>query len=757
MPAGTPPLSNPLLLGDGTVIAHQSCTGNWWKLTPDIHFNYAAGAWAPIASMPAGHTPRFFSSAVLPDGRVIVEGGEYNTNCASAWTNKGSIYNPWNDSWDVVQPPSGFANIGYQSVVLANGTYLQANVIAIQAALLDPVTMTWSSTGAGKADSYDEESLTLLQNNKVLVVDAYVGTGTCGRNSELYNPATGAWSSAGNTVSTLADCQAGHTFEIGPAPLRRDGSVVAFGGTTNVGTSTTPIGIYSGGVWSAGPDVPAVGGVNYTLADAPAVVLPNNNILFAASPNTAAFAAPTHFFEMTPGNVITQVADNSDSAGKTSYQWNFLALPNGNVMALPTDGPNVWYYTSAWQFYTADSPVVTAAPVSVVPGQSYQIFGTQLNGKTQGAYYGDDVNAFTNYPIIWLYDRDNGRFYRPTIFNPSSSSVVPGESQSVWFTVPYGVPQRKLEMYVCASGVCGGDKTVDVVRVAKARTIDFNNDSKGDFLWQNLEDGTAYMWELSGSTVVGAAGWSVPRDWAIIGTGHFFSASETDILWRSKDGDVALWRMSGTTVLAAFAITRLDNNWSIVGIGDFDGDGKSDILWRHSDGTVGLWRMNGFTLIQSASFGVVDNNWKIVSVGDLNGDGKADILWRHTNGAVAEWFMNGVQLAGSAGLGTVDPAWSIEQTGDFNGDGRMDIVWRYTDGSTALWLMNGSSVIGSGGFGAIPLSWSIVNTGDFNGDARSDFLWRNLDGSLAQWFLNGTTLIGSAGLGPHSNAWAIVQ
>ena len=218
MPSGTPALSNPLLLGDGTVIAHQSCTGNWWKLTPDINYNYAAGTWAPIASMPAGHTPRFFSSAVLPDGRVIVEGGEYNTGCAAQWTNKGSIYNPWTNSWDVVPPPAGWANIGYQSIVLANGTYMQADVIVKQAALFDPSSLGWTATGAGKFDSYDEESLTLLPNNKVLTVDAYVGTGTCGTNTELYNPATGAWSSAGDTVAHLADCNNGSTFEIGPAP-----------------------------------------------------------------------------------------------------------------------------------------------------------------------------------------------------------------------------------------------------------------------------------------------------------------------------------------------------------------------------------------------------------------------------------------------------------------------------------------------------------------------------------------------------------
>ena len=127
-PPGSPNLSNPLVLTDGSVIFHVSCTGTWWKLTPGNTGSYATGTWSAVAGMPAGHTPRFFSSAVLPDGRVIVEGGEYNTNCASEWTNKGAIYNPLTNSWAVVAPPSGWAQIGdSQATVLANGTYFQAD------------------------------------------------------------------------------------------------------------------------------------------------------------------------------------------------------------------------------------------------------------------------------------------------------------------------------------------------------------------------------------------------------------------------------------------------------------------------------------------------------------------------------------------------------------------------------------------------------------------------------------------------------
>ena len=103
--------SNPLLLTDGTVIAHDGCVPDWWRLTPDAFGSYVNGSWTPIASLPAGYEPLYFASAVLPDGRVIVEGGEYNS-CVPVWSNLGAIYDPLADSWTPVdRPPAGTPSV----------------------------------------------------------------------------------------------------------------------------------------------------------------------------------------------------------------------------------------------------------------------------------------------------------------------------------------------------------------------------------------------------------------------------------------------------------------------------------------------------------------------------------------------------------------------------------------------------------------------------------------------------------------------
>jgi hypothetical protein len=112
---GAPPLTNPLLLTDGTVIAQVSCTGTWWKLIPDYTGSYINGSWLQTASLPSGYTPRFFS-------------GEYNTGCSDVHTTLGAIYNPLFNTWTSITPPAGWTTIGdAHSVVLANETYMQAD------------------------------------------------------------------------------------------------------------------------------------------------------------------------------------------------------------------------------------------------------------------------------------------------------------------------------------------------------------------------------------------------------------------------------------------------------------------------------------------------------------------------------------------------------------------------------------------------------------------------------------------------------
>jgi hypothetical protein len=160
-------LINPLLLTDGTVIFQDNSNpSNWYKLSPDMFGSYVNGSWSQIASLPNGYGPTYFASAVLPDGRVIIMGGEYNgTPCCQdglqVWTSLGAIYDPVADAWTSVSPPSGagWTNTDPQgscnggigdapSIVLPNGTFLLGAACARVDALFNATNLGWTATGA---------------------------------------------------------------------------------------------------------------------------------------------------------------------------------------------------------------------------------------------------------------------------------------------------------------------------------------------------------------------------------------------------------------------------------------------------------------------------------------------------------------------------------------------------------------------------------------------------------------------------------
>jgi hypothetical protein len=446
--------SNPLLLTDGTVIVHNANQRDWWQLTPDIDGSYVNGTWSKLASPPLGYGPLYFGSAVLPDGRVIISGGEYNSSATPVWTNMGAIYSPLVGAWRSVSPPSGWANIGdAQTIVLIDGTYMLANALTQQQALLNPSTLTWTATGSGKFDINQEEGWTLLPSGDVLTVDAYVGTGSCDSNSERYLDATGNWVTAGNTPNQLSDCNASH--EMGPQVLRPDGTVIAFGATTS-GVAHTAIFDSAALSWTAGPDLPTIGGKNYTLADAPAALLPNGNVLFAASPGL--FQMPVHFFEF-DGEGFTQVADTPDAPFISSYYLNFLVLPTGQILA--TDFFQTQIYTPSGSAIASWAPAIDTYPATIVRGATYQLTGRQFNGLSQGAAYGDDVQGATNYPIVRIANASTNHVFYARTSGFNTMSVAPNTLSSTNFMASGKTETGLSHLFVVTNGI--PSQPVDVI------------------------------------------------------------------------------------------------------------------------------------------------------------------------------------------------------------------------------------------------------------------------------------------------------
>ena len=452
----------PLLLTDGTVMLADKGCQDWWKLTPDQFGSYVNGRWTQLASLPAGYSPLYHSSAVLPDGRVIIEGGEYNF-LKAVWTNMGAIYDPGTNNWTMVKPPAGWSTIGdAQSVVLANGTYMQANCCTTQSALLDPATLAWASTGANKFDVHDEEGWTLLPNGKVLTVDAYVPIGITymptDTNSEIYDVATGSWSSAGSTVLQLWDSAHGcggqrhASFEVGPGVLRPDGTVF-YTGANSCGAGHTAIYDSDSGTWTAGPDFPGT----LDIADGPAALEPNGIVLMMASP--LIFNTPASFLEW-DGTSLTQAPPAPNASNDSSFYGNFLVLPTGQILF--TDFFFVSVYNPVGTYKLAWAPVIKSAPSVISPGRSYVISGYRFNGMSQASAYGDDFQSATNYPLVRITNNRTGHVFYSRTHDHSSMAVASTSLVSTHFEVPRAQEHGVSRLEVVANGIASASTEVRV-------------------------------------------------------------------------------------------------------------------------------------------------------------------------------------------------------------------------------------------------------------------------------------------------------
>src|SRR5664279_574085 len=162
-----------------------------------------------------------------------------------------------------------------------------------------------------------------------------------------------------------------------------------------------------------------------------------------------------HFFEMSiVDNSITQVADKADAlSGFGAWEENFLVLPNGQIMVFTIDGPTVQIYAPAGSPNPSWAPVITSVPSSLDPGQTFSLSGTQLNGLSEGAYYGDDTNASTNFPLVRITNNATSHVFYARTFNHSSRSIAPGAASSTNFAVPATMESGASSLVVIANGI----------------------------------------------------------------------------------------------------------------------------------------------------------------------------------------------------------------------------------------------------------------------------------------------------------------
>lgn len=477
-----------MLLTNGSVLVQADPNPNagisaadFYILTPDANGDYSKGTWRKAASPPAGYSPWATNETILPDGRVLFVGGEYNHDeyqipfKPSALTNMSATYDPATDQWAMIPAPAGLDYIGdVATVALPDGRVVIGDKLFKRMWAFDPTANQWNAVNftGYPANDFAEMGFTLLPNGAVLTVDV--------RNSPAsyhFVPSTGTWVTDGSTPVNLAEASP-QAIPYGPAPQQTVGGI-GYGpgpsGTYNapgeIGpsilrpdrtvfwTGASPVGqpahtaIYhpgasanAAGTWTAGPDIPN----NDNADDSTAALLVNGNVLLAGKSDA--------LYEFDGLKFAQTVAPPASAIGVF-----LLPLPSGQVLVLtPGQASFAKLYTPVGGPQAAWAPTITTAPSNITRGQSYSLTGTQLNGLSEAAAYGDELDAATNYPLVRITNNGTGHvFYART--HGFTIGVATGSTPvTTMFDVPAGAETGPSSLVVVANGIASAPVNVTV-------------------------------------------------------------------------------------------------------------------------------------------------------------------------------------------------------------------------------------------------------------------------------------------------------
>jgi hypothetical protein len=503
-----------ILLPDGSVMVNgetsngtkqnplSAASSNWYKLTP-VGGSYDQGTWTQLASMA---TPRrFFGSVVLPNGKVLVVGGEYyNTSRTPTDINSAELYDPVANSWKpVASVPTSDNLFGDGNLeVLPNGHVLGGWLNGSNTFIYDPSADKWNTYANSNLlnkDTDAEEDWVKLRDGSILT---YQIQGT--------NPQTGArfvigapdangntdpndtWVAAGN-VPVRLDSAGGSTNvpELGPPILLPNGNVFWIGASGNTALYTPPSGSDTTGTWAQGPTI--TDNSNNTLGgfDTPAAMMFNGKVLFVAGPiDGINYSGPMTIFEYDPtvgsNGKITQVTATGPTLSGNPFESRMLNLPTGEVL-FNTDSIQLYAYQPDGSANSAWDPKITDITRA---GNTFTITGTQINGMSEGAAYGDDAQMASNFPIVTYVDV-SGNLNVGRTSNWSSNWVQTGSTPvTTQFTLANNPAPGLYLANVAVNGL--KDWVLDILTTSSADTYTLQVDPNDSNLYQVLRDGSIW-------------------------------------------------------------------------------------------------------------------------------------------------------------------------------------------------------------------------------------------------------------------------
>ncbi len=410
-----------------------------------------------ITDLPKPVTPTFLpgwtvSGAGIPSGATITSVASSSKVLISVnATSTGEVSLAFTGT-----PTSCFGD--EESMLLPGGKILAAGLVS-GTYLYSIADNSWSFAANKVYESgNDEEGWTKLADGRILTYDIGPTVSTGQSYAEVYDPVANVWSgispadgTANGTLPLLTSVAA--DYELGPSIRLLDGRSFLVGATGHTALYTP-----STNTWAAGPDI--MGTLNGSPAlfgadDAPLAILPTGDVLLAADagPTLGAYSAPTELFDFDPtAGTISPVSPalNDPFLDTNAYQTSMLMLPTGQLLF--ADGSyQLWVYTPSGSTNSIYQPAITK--VKYDNAGVFTLTGTQLNGQSAGANYGDDAQMDENYPIVSLVNSSGQVFYCRTT-DWSLVGVATGTTpETVKFTLNSGVTAGSYNLIVSGAGI----------------------------------------------------------------------------------------------------------------------------------------------------------------------------------------------------------------------------------------------------------------------------------------------------------------
>ena len=101
-------------------------------------------------------------------------------------------------------------------------------------------------------------------------------------------------------------------------------------------------------------------------------------------------------------------------------------------------------------------------PTALSRGQTYALTGTQLNGLSEAAAYGDELSAATNYPLVRLTVTATGHVFYARTHGHTMGVATGALPVTTQFDVPAGAETGAATLVVVANGIASAPVAVTI-------------------------------------------------------------------------------------------------------------------------------------------------------------------------------------------------------------------------------------------------------------------------------------------------------